>query len=181
MKIFDRLARLTPGPLMMRAVVFVSTAVGLWAASPAQFSSPRLLAPILVVALMPALAPDSRLVGLIMVLIVGAWLLSTLGFNEPAAVGRTFAVACALYLTHSSAALAAVLPHDAIVDTSVLLRWAARRALILTCAGIVTAVIVLLAPAMTPSTSFFALFAGLAVVAALLAVLARSARLRRRM
>ncbi|GIH09957.1 hypothetical protein Rhe02_80240 [Rhizocola hellebori] len=180
MKAMRRLARTAPGPLAVRGIVFFAAAAGIWIAAPTAFVSLRFLLPILISAAMPALLPNSRVVGATMVFIVGLWMVATLAFGEPATPGRTFLAACALYLTHSAATLAAMLPHDAIVDNQVIIRWAGRTAMVIGSSGVVTIVVVVAAPGLTPTTSIFALLGGLAVVVGLVAVLARSAGIRRR-
>ena len=176
----EKILRTAPGPLAVRGMVFLATATGLWLAAPASMISLRVLLPLVVLALLAALAPGSRVVGVAMAIIIGLWVTSTLAFGEEAGVPRTFATACALYLTHSAAALAAMLPHDAVVDNQVIVRWAGRAVTVLVASGAVTAVVVLLAPTLTPTASTPALLGGLAVVFALVLLLAKAAGLRRR-
>jgi hypothetical protein len=163
----------------VRAVAFFAAAAGMWIAAPTAFVSFRLLLPIAIVAALPALIPDGRAVSLTMMVIIGLWVVATLAFGEPAGVARTFLTACALYVTHSAAALAAMLPHDAIVDNQVIIRWAGRSALVIFASGLITAIVVVLAPLLTPTTSIFALLSGLAIVVALVALLAKAAGMRR--
>jgi hypothetical protein len=179
-RILNRAARTAPGPAAVRVVVFLAAAAGMWIAAPTAFVSLRLLLPIAVAAALPALVPSGRVVGVTMAFIIGLWVTATLAFGEPATPGRTFMAACALYLTHSAAALAAALPYDAIVDNQVIVRWAARAAMVIIASGVITALIVLLAPLLTPTTSVLALIAGFAVSLALVALLTRSTGIRRR-
>ena len=179
-RVMRRTLRTAPGPLAVRGIVFFAAAAGLWIAAPAAFVSLRLLLPIALAALFAALFPGGRVVGVTMTLIIVSWILSTLAFGEPAGIGRTFMTACALYLTHSAAALAAMLPHDAIVDNQVIIRWAGRSAMVIVASAAVTGIVVLLATRFTPTTSTFAVVGGLGVVAAIVAVLAKAAGLRRR-
>jgi hypothetical protein len=178
-RLLRRLARTAPGPLAVRAMVFFATAAGLWIASPAAFVSFRLVLAIVIVALLPALVPNGRVVGTVLTGIVALWAVSTLAFGEQADASRTFAVACALYLTHSGAALAAMIPYDAVVDNQVIIRWAGRAVLVIASSAVITAFIVIMAPRLTPTTSILVLIGGLAVVAALVAILAKAAGLRR--
>jgi hypothetical protein len=179
-RVLNRAARTAPGPAAVRAVVFFAAAAGMWIAAPTALVSFRLLLPIVVAAALPALIPNGRVVGVTMAFIVGLWVTATLGFGEPASALRTFMAACALYVTHSAAALAAMLPYDAIVDNQVIIRWAGRSALVIIASGLITALVVLLAPLLTPTTSALALIAGFAVVMALITLLARSTATRRR-
>ncbi len=168
--------RLTPAPALVRAVVFVSAIVALWAATPATAHSPRLLVPIVVFAAMPAVFPDSAAVTAVMLTVVFGWLAGALVLGESVSVFGTFLTAAALYLLHSFAALAAMLPYDAIVDTGVLLRWAARCGLVLLGSVLVTAIVVTAAPKLAPTTSILALLGGFGVVVGTVWLLSRNAR-----
>lgn len=173
----NRLSRATAGPMALRGVVFLASWIGIWLAAPAQAATPKFALLTTAAALIGALAPGSRLVDVVMVGIVALWGFATLGLGEPADPVRTFATAGALYLVHSAAAVAALLPYDAVVDAQVLLRWAARSALVLAAAGLVTVVVVLLAPVLTPTTSILALLVGLSTAAGTIALLASRAKM----
>jgi hypothetical protein len=156
-------------------VVFATAAAALWAGTPSEIASPRLIAPIAVVALIAALFPGGRAITAVMLLAVGGWMAGTLALGEQITVAGAFGTACVLYLLHSSAALAAMLPHDAIVDTAALLRWAGRAGMVLAASAAVTAIVVTLARTLTPTTSTLALVAGFGVVAGTVWLLARKA------
>lgn len=169
----DKLGRVTAVPLVLRGVVFAAAWLGMWLALPSPVASVRVALVLVVVALAPALAPGTRAVDGVMLAIVALWVASVLMVGQAAEPVHTFVTAAALYLTHSAAAFAAVLPYDSVVDAQVVLRWAARSALVLAAAGAVTAAVVLLAPLAGQTTSMVALFAGLGIVVALIALLAR--------
>jgi hypothetical protein len=174
-----KLARITPASLIMRSIAFVAAWASLWLAAPEILSDPRYVLLMAFVALGPAIGPNTRLVTATMLLIIVGWVVSALFAGEEATGLRTFALAAGLYLLHASCALAAVLPYDAIVDRAVLLRWAARTALVLLAGAVVSWIIILTAPTLTPSSSLPILLGGLAAAAALLAVLAYAARARK--
>lgn len=174
----DKMSRVTAVPLILRAIVFLSAWLGLWLAAPAELTEARYLLILAAIALLPALAPGTRGVDAIMLVIIALWAASTLGLGEPAEPGRTFMTAAALYLVHSAAAFAAVLPYDAIVDGQVLQRWAARCGLVLAGAGLLTVAVVGLAAPLAQKPSTLALFAGLATVVGLIALLAAQGRRR---
>jgi hypothetical protein len=169
----NRLSRVTAVPLFLRGIVFAAGWLGLWLALPSQVASARVALVLVVVALVPALAPGTRAADGVMLAIVALWVASTLVVGQAAEPVHTYLTGATLYLTHSAAAFAAVLPYDAVVDGQVLLRWAARWALVLAAAGAVTAVVVVLAPLAGQTTSLLALFAGLGIVVGLIALLAR--------
>ncbi len=169
----SRLARVTTVPLVLRGIVFAAAWLGLWMAVPSAVATLRVALILIVVALVPALAPGSRAVDGVMLTIVALWVVSVLAVGQAAGPVHTYLTASALYLAHSAAAFAAVLPYDSVVDGQVVLRWAARSALMLAAAGVVTAAVVALAPVVGQTTSMLALFAGLGIAVAVIALLAR--------
>jgi hypothetical protein len=169
------LLRITAATVAVRAVVFVAAVAALWAAVPSALASPRVLTPVLILGLMPALFPNSGVVTGVMLTVACGWMFGTLGLGESVTVVGTFMTAAALYLLHSFAALAAALPYDAIVDTAVLLRWATRASMVLAVSAAVTALVVVLAQRVAPTTSTVAILAGFGVVAGTVWLLARKA------
>jgi len=169
----SRIARVTPVPLILRVIVFVSALIALWLAAPAPVSTPRFFLLMAFIAALPGLFPGSRAVDFVMVSVLVGWVLTTLVGGEPAEPWRVFGIATALYIAHSAAALAASVPYDAVVDAQVPLRWAARSGLVIIGAGLVTAAIVVIARTVTPGTSVVVLLVGLAVVIGTVALLSR--------
>ncbi|GAB4049362.1 hypothetical protein [Catellatospora paridis] len=166
------LGRITGGPLLVRGIVFVAAVTGLLLAAPGGLPA-RMMLGFLVLAAVPAIAPGGVAVTLVMLATVAMWLADTMLFLAEPSMGRLLGTAAALYLLHNAAALAAVLPYDAIVDNQVLLRWAVRSALVLGAAGGLTIVLVTVLPGMYITTPTVALVVGLAVVAAAVALLTR--------
>jgi hypothetical protein len=126
----------------------------------------------LVVATLPAFAPRGRLPGLVILVGVAGWLISTLVYVEVPGFLRLVVLAGALYLTHNLAALAAVLPYDAVIAPGVLLRWLARTSVVL----VMTAVLALfgaVAPQYVTGRYLIASLVGLALVGATVGYLAR--------
>ncbi|HLL66200.1 MAG TPA: hypothetical protein VK453_10695 [Micromonosporaceae bacterium] len=118
--------RAAPGPMLARLAVFGFAGLALGLALPPGILVSR-YAPVLVaVALLPAIAPRSWLVtGVILTVAVG-WVVTSLLYSEVANVIRLISLTAVLYLLHATAALAAVLPYDAVVRASVFLPWGAR-------------------------------------------------------
>jgi hypothetical protein len=104
------------------------------------------------------------------------WVVDTMLFLAQPSTGRLLGAATALYLLHNAAALAAVLPYDAIVDGQVLLRWAVRSALVLAAAGLLAVLLIQVLPGMRLTTPTVALVVGLCAVAAAVALLTRLGR-----
>ncbi|MEV4414419.1 hypothetical protein [Catellatospora sp. NPDC049609] len=169
------LGRITGAPLLVRGVVFVAACAGLLLAAPAGLSSRALLGFVALAAL-PAVAPGGVSVIVVMLAVVGMWLADTMLFLAQPSLGRLLGTAAALYLLHSGAALAAVLPYDAIVDHQVLMRWGTRALLVLAATGVLTLLLVNVLPGLYITTPTVALVVGLAVVAAVVALLTRLGR-----
>ncbi|MBV1849630.1 hypothetical protein [Catellatospora tritici] len=170
------IGRITGGPLLVRTAVFVAAFVGLVVAAPAGTLQSRLLAGLLVAAVLPALAPRSIAVIGVMVAMIGLWLVDTMAFGAPVTLTRLLALAVALYLTHTAAALAAVLPYDAIVDSQVIIRWAARAVLLVTVSGGLTVALAELLPGHHIAAPNVALVLGLAATALIIGLLTQLAR-----
>lgn len=119
-------ARAAPGPLLIRAAVALFALLGLVAAVPGPLLLSRYAAAFAVVALLPALAPRSWVVTAVILGTAAGWIFASLVFDGQATVTRLIGLASALYLLHTTAALAAVLPYDAVVRPGLILPWALR-------------------------------------------------------
>jgi hypothetical protein len=167
-----RARRTTPGPLLVRVGVFVTGLLGLLLAWPFSFVAGPAALVCVVLAALSALAPRGRLPGAVILLAVTGWLFSTLMYAESPAYLRLVLLAAALYLHHNLAALAAVLPYDAVIAPGVLLRWLARACVVM----VLTAVLALfgsVAPLYLTGRYLVASLAGLALVALTVGYLAR--------
>lgn len=122
--------RATPGPALVRGGVFLAGLIALVAALPTGFLLSRGLAVVVAVALLPALLPRGAMPTLVIVLTAAGWLAGTIFYAEPLTYARLMLVAGALYLVHTLAALAAVLPYDAVVSAGVLGHWLLRAGLV---------------------------------------------------
>jgi hypothetical protein len=161
------LARLAPGPLLVRVVVFLAAAVAVVSAVPAPVRGTMGLPALLLVGVLPALLPAGRTVTLVASLAILGWFVATTTYQEPVSTPRLLIVAGAVYLLHSSAALAAVLPVDAMVPPGVLRRWLVR-AVIRLVAGELLAAGLLATAALGPhGTTMYALIGALALTAGL--------------
>lgn len=126
-------ARTTLEPLLVRVGVFAAGLAGLLVAAPSGLP-PAVLAALAGSAALPALAPRGPFVTLLVLAAVTGWLLDT-GVSVIAGTGaggqvpqpgRLLLLAGLLYLVHTLAALAAALPHDAVVSPEVPTRWLGR-------------------------------------------------------
>jgi hypothetical protein len=173
----DLLARATPGPTLVRLVVWVLGVVALVVAYPADavFDTRGGLA-IALVALLPVVFPRTRMVSFVLFTAAFGWLVSTAGFGEPITTVRLVVLAGVLYLLHSSAALAAVLPYDTIVAPRVLLGWALRALGVVAVTAVLGVFAVSGAQLFGGRTYLVAALAGVAMVALLGWLLVRLAR-----
>jgi hypothetical protein len=122
--------RTTAGPALVRLTVAIAAVVALALAVPLADLGAwvGLLIPI---GLGVALFPRTRWVSLVALLVVLGWLVTTVAFGEPVTPWRLGGLAIALYVMHSAATLAAVLPLDTVVAPGALLRWLGRTAAVL--------------------------------------------------
>jgi hypothetical protein len=125
----SRARRVTPVPTAVRVSAIVAALTAALLALPIGVvisGDPRpavILAP---AAICVGVLPRSPWVTFYAGVVVALWLYTTLGLGEPVHAWRVGALTAALFLMHSSATLAAVLPHDAVVAPGVLARWVRR-------------------------------------------------------
>lgn len=173
-----RIRRTTPGPLLVRVSLFVVAQLGLLVAWPIELWAGPGFPAFVAVALLPALFPRGPLPTAYLLLAVTGWIISTTVLAVPPAFLGVVLLACALYLVHTLAALAAVLPYDAVVAPAVLLRWVGRSGWVLLVTGVL-AVFVVVVPTYLGGRSYLvASLAGLALMALTVAYLARLVRRR---
>ena len=169
-------SRITLMPLLVRFGAFLTALGALLVAYPAQLLTGRVLPALVVVALLPALFPRRAGATIAVLVAVAGWVLSTSGYGELVVLWRLLALAALLYLTHSLAALAALLPRDAIVAAAVPVRWVVRALGVVLATGVLAVLLTTLTER-TGGGNFLAVaLAGLAIavgVAALLAWLLR--------
>ncbi|MEN3611441.1 hypothetical protein [Plantactinospora sp. ZYX-F-223] len=123
---YAAIGRITLVPLLVRAGVFICALLALLLAYPSGPSDSRLLGLLVVAALAPAVAPRRNWPTLVLLAAAGAWVVATGWYDQPVELWRLLALATFLYLTHTLAALAALLSYDAVVAPEVLARWVTR-------------------------------------------------------
>jgi hypothetical protein len=84
-----------------------------------------------VLALLPMLLPRGPVVSVAIWAAVLGWVVSTTAYGDPVQFWRLVVVAALLYLVHNLAALAAVLPYDAVLDPAVVRGWLSRAGLVI--------------------------------------------------
>jgi hypothetical protein len=161
-------ARATAGPLLVRGTVFGSALAALFLAYPAEVVGGGRGGLLVVLAALPTLAPRGVLVTTVVLAAVLGWLIATTVYGEPVLGLRLAALAGALYLLHTTAALASVLPYDTVVAPDVLLRWLMRTGVVLALtAGFAVAVLVGVLPMRGAGSYLLASIVGLMVMAGL--------------
>jgi len=167
-------ARAMPGPMLVRLVVWVSALAALALAYPLSvLLDLRGAAAIVAVALLAALGPQTRLVSFVILIAAFGWVAATTYYAEPVTPWRLAAVAGALYLTHTGAALAAVLPYDTVVSPGVLAGWALRALAVVAATAVLSLLALLGAGVLGDRTSVLAAVAGVAAAIPLAWLLAR--------
>jgi hypothetical protein len=174
-RIRSTVVRFTPGPLLVRAGIFVTAVGALLTAYPAIVVASRLVVGLVLLAAVPMIAPRGRWTTLVALIAVCGWLFATMGYAERVTLFRLLGITGLLYLMHSLAALAAVLPHDAVVAPEVLVRWIGRALLVVAASAVPALVVVVIADGLR-GAYLLASLAGLVVavtIAGLLAYLQR--------
>jgi hypothetical protein len=129
------MARATALPLAVRAAIFVSALLAQAFAYPVQVLTGSSAILVIVLAALPALWPRTAAVTVTWVVIVTGWVLTSTLYAGVASLARLLGLTVCLYLVHTGAALAAVLPYDAVVEPSVVARWVLRAAFVIAVAG----------------------------------------------
>ena len=135
--------RCTPAALFIRAAAALAALSAMVLALPLNSVDGFRVVAAAVIVFLPAAAvgvlPRSRWVTLYAMAVVGVWVVSSVGFGEPAGLGRVTLLAASLYVMHRAATFAAVLPTDAVVAPGVMGRWL-RRTVATTAAGLTVGV-----------------------------------------
>jgi hypothetical protein len=122
--------RIGPGPLLVRGALFFAGLVAEAVAWPVEvtFNSTGLL--LVLAAALPMTLPRTRMVTAFLLSVVLGWLVATTAYGESVAYWRLVILAAGLYGVHTLAALAAVLPMDAVVSADVLAQWLLRAGVV---------------------------------------------------
>ncbi len=170
--------RAGPVGMLVRLLLFTSILAALLLAWPPSVVGGKGLVLLLALTFVASLAPGSPMPAVAIGAAGLGWFLRPGAQDNLTSVWRVVLLAALMYLAHSSAALAAVLPYDAVVGAGVVLPWLRRTGLVLLLTafvGLVVGVVELnLGGWRYPVLSV----AGLVALAALVGYLARLARRR---
>jgi hypothetical protein len=165
--------RTTPGPIVVRAAASAGALVALVVAlPPSAVEAPAVFGLAVLSAAGVGLFPRTRWTTVSAVLTVIAWVYSTLADGDQLVLWRVVALAAGLYLAHTGAALAAVLPHDSIVSPGVLTRWAMRTGAVLVVSLGLGLGALVVAQGLRANSTLIAPIVGLAAVAVVTVLLA---------
>lgn len=172
----QKAGRWAVGPLLVRVLLLVVTLAALGLAMPSAWILSRFMAVLVIAAVVVALVPRGRFVSIMLVGAVVLWLAATTAFHEDIVVWRLVALAAAMYLVHTLAALAAVLPYDAVLPPGAVAGWLLRGGLTLVVSAGLGLFAMIEAPLVIGPVYLTASIGGVIVTGALVWVLVRAAR-----
>jgi hypothetical protein len=154
--------RATLAPFLVRLGIALSLLLAVAVAWPASVVGSQLVLPLLAVAVYPAVAPRGPGTTLAVLVVVSGWVVDTTWYDTRIALWRVLALATLLYLGHTLAALAAVLPYDAVVHLDVVATWLLRAGAVVLISAVLTVVALGLADLLAGSAFVIATLVGLA-------------------
>lgn len=166
------LARATVEPLLVRVGVFAAALAALVVAYPAEMRSGYFTGVLVLQAAIAAVLPRSSWVTVAILVAVAGWVISTIWYEDPVELWRLIALASFLYLTHSLAALAALLPYDAHIPAEVTVRWLSRAMAVVLGSAVLTVLLLSAADRGGDRDLLVASLAGLVVALGATALLA---------
>ncbi|MGN9906351.1 hypothetical protein ACTMTJ_02250 [Phytohabitans sp. LJ34] len=166
------LSRATAGPLLVRAGVFAVALAALVVGYPAEMRAGYFTGVLVILAGIAAILPRSPWVTVAILAAVSGWVVSTIWYEDPVELWRLIALASFLYLTHSLAALSALLPYDAHVPAEVTVRWLSRALAVVLGSAVLTVLLLSAANRGGDRDLLVAALAGLGVALGATALLA---------
>jgi hypothetical protein len=166
------IGRATLAPLLVRLGIALCFLLATNVAWPQAVVTSRYALPLYAVAVYPAFAPRGRGTTAAILVVVAGWIADTTWYDERVALWRVLTIATALYLGHTLAALAAVLPYDAVVNLDVVTGWLLRAGAVVLVSAVLTVIALGLAGELAGGPFVVATLVGLAaaVTATLLLV-----------
>ena len=173
----ETVSRITPATLLVRGTTFVMTMIALVMAIPPFLFTPRLVLVSALAGLVVACAPGSRIVTVALILAALGWGAAWTGRLAEISPLELVAFGSVLFLTHSSASLATLIPYDAVVAPEVLVRWYVRALAIVAASALIALALLVAVSAMGDfSGAAAASLAGLAAAVALVVLGVRLVR-----
>jgi hypothetical protein len=170
------IARATLIPLLVKAGIAVSFVAAMAVAWPEAVVQSQWVIVLLPVAAYPAIAPRGRGPTAAVLTVVAGWVADTSYYDDRVELWRVIAIGALLYVGHTLAALAAVLPFDGVVNLDVVLRWMTRAGVVVLISAVLTVIALGLAGVLAGSAFVVATLAGLAAAVGATLLLARLLR-----
>ncbi|MDG4763839.1 hypothetical protein O7632_06905 [Solwaraspora sp. WMMD406] len=163
--------RATLAPVLLRAALGATVLLAFAVAYPVEVLVSRVGVALLLVAVLPALAPRGHAPTLAVLVGLAGWLLATTGYGVPVQLWRLLAVGSLLYLAHALAALVAAVPYDVLLAPEVVVRWLLRTGLVLLASAVLVVLLLTVAGRAAGQPFLLAAVAGLAVAVSATALL----------
>jgi hypothetical protein len=170
------IGRATVIPFLIRCGIALAGLIAMSVAWPPTLLASQYFVLVGLVAIYPAFAPRGRGATFSAVVVIAGWLVDTVGFDARVALWRVLAMATLLYLGHTLAALAAVLPVDAVVNLDVVGTWLARALVVVLVSAVLTVVALGLSTELAGGAFLLATLVGLAGAVGATMLLARLLR-----
>ena len=155
-------SRSTLIPVMVRAGIAVLGIAAMAVSWPMALVGNEWFVFLALIAIWPAAAPRGRGASVAALTVVAGWLVATVGFDTRVALWRVLTIATLLYVGHSLTALAAVLPHDAVVNGDVVAGWLLRAGAVVLISSVLTVISLALAADMAGGAFLVATVVGIA-------------------
>jgi hypothetical protein len=168
--------RATLLPLLVRIGIGLALLSAMTVAWPTSLVASRYLVLLAVVAVYPAFAPRGRGVTAAILVVVAGWIVDTSWYDARVALWRVLTIATLLYAGHTLAALAAVLPSDAIVNLDVVAAWLGRALVVVLVSAVLTVIALGLTAELAGGAFLIATLVGLAAAVGATLLLARLLR-----
>jgi len=178
-RVMNVVSRITPATLLVRGAAFVLTTAALVMAIPTFLYGPQPILAAAVGGVVVALAPGSRVVTVVLLAAGVGWGMAYADRLDQISPLGLVAFGSVLYLAHSSAALAALIPYDAVVTPEVLVRWYVRAVAVVAGSAVISLSLLVGVWALAGfNGTAVASLAGLAAAVALVVLGARMVRVR---
>jgi hypothetical protein len=170
------IGRATLVPALVRVGIAVALVLAMVVAWPAEIAASRYMVLLFLVAIYPAVAPRGRGTTFAILVVVAGWIVDTTWFDARVALWRVLTIATLLYIGHTLAALAAVVPSDALVNVDVVTGWLGRALAVVLISAVLTVIALGLTSALAGGAFIAATLVGLAGAVGATLLLARLLR-----
>jgi hypothetical protein len=132
--------RATAIPFLVRCGIGLAGLIAMTVAWPAAVTQSEYFVALVLVAVYPAVAPRGRGATFSALVVVAGWIADTTVSDTRVVLWRVLTLATLLYIGHSLAALAAVLPYDSVVSLDMLGGWLLRAGAVVLVSAVLTVI-----------------------------------------